>query len=47
MKNLRCAGTIAGESSQAYKDIVTISMVILFFKFLKHIYNIILNYIDN
>lgn len=31
MKNLRCAGTIAGESSQAYKDIVTISMVIFFF----------------
>ncbi|XP_035212091.1 acetyl-CoA carboxylase-like isoform X1 [Stegodyphus dumicola] len=27
VKNLRCAGMIAGESSQAYKDIITISMV--------------------
>ncbi|XP_055926217.1 acetyl-CoA carboxylase-like isoform X1 [Argiope bruennichi] len=27
VKNLRCAGMIAGESSQAYKDVITISMV--------------------
>ncbi|GFR07112.1 acetyl-CoA carboxylase [Trichonephila clavata] len=27
VKNLTCAGMIAGESSQAYKDIITISMV--------------------
>ncbi|GIX97907.1 acetyl-CoA carboxylase [Caerostris extrusa] len=27
VKNLKCAGMIAGESSQAYKDIITISMV--------------------
>lgn len=27
VENLRGSGTIAGESSQAYKEIVTISMV--------------------
>lgn len=35
MKNLRCAGTIAGESSQAYRDIVTISMVMYLLLFKK------------